>query len=107
MSLLHLTDSNFKKEVLESELPVLVDFWAPWCGPCKMIAPIIEDLAKEFDKKIRIGKINLDENPKIATHYGIMSIPTIVFFKKGKVMEQIVGVLSKSKFKRKLEENLE
>jgi len=107
MSLLHLTDSNFKKEVLESELPVLVDFWAPWCGPCKMIAPIIEDLAKEFDKKIRIGKINIDENPKIATHYGIMSIPTIVFFKKGKVMEQIVGVLSKSKFKRKLEENLE
>ena len=106
MALLHFTDSNFKKEVLESELLVLVDYWAPWCGPCKMIAPIIEELAKEYDKKIKIGKINIDENPKIPTHYGVMSIPTLMFFKKGRVSEQAVGVLGKAELKKKIEESL-
>jgi thioredoxin 1 len=106
MSLLHLTKDNFKKEVLESDSLVVVDFWASWCAPCKMIAPIIEELAKEYDKKIKIGKINIDEHTKIASHYGIMSIPTLLFFKKGDVIEQAVGVLSKSELKKRIERNL-
>ena len=106
MALLHLTDINFKKEVLESSEPVLVDFWATWCGPCKMIAPILEELAKEYDKKFTIGKVNVEESPKTATRYGIMSVPTLVFFKKGKISEQLVGALSKAQIKRKIEENL-
>ncbi|MCX5701839.1 MAG: thioredoxin [Candidatus Omnitrophica bacterium] len=104
MPLLHITDNNFKNEVLESSLPVLLDFWAPWCGPCRLIAPIIEELAREYDKKIKIGKINVDETHKIATNYGIMSIPTLMFFKNGKVIEQVVGALSKNELKRKIEE---
>ena len=106
MSTLHFTDANFKKEVLESELPVLVDFWATWCSPCKQIAPIIDELAKEYAGKIKIGKVDVDNNSKIPTQYGIMSIPTIIFFKQGKVMGQLVGAASKSDFKRKIEENL-
>ncbi len=106
MSITHFTDSNFKKEVLESSLPVLVDFWANWCGPCKMITPVVEELAKEFQNKIKIGKLDVDENSKTATTYGVMSIPTLVFFKNGKIMDQIVGVLTKADLKRKIEENL-
>lgn len=106
MSTLHFTDSNFKEEVLESDLPVLVDFWAPWCGPCKTIAPLVEEFAKEYAGKMKIGKVDVDNNSKIPTQYGIMSIPTIVFFKKGKVMNQFMGAVSKHEFKRKIEENL-
>jgi thioredoxin 1 len=106
MSTLHLTDENFKKEVLESQLPVLVDFWAQWCGPCKMIAPIVDELAKEYLGKIKICKVDVDSSPKAATHYGVMSIPTIIFFNKGKVTEQMVGALNKAELKRKIEENL-
>ncbi|MBM3245789.1 MAG: thioredoxin [Candidatus Omnitrophica bacterium] len=106
MSLLHLTDTNFKKEVLESSLPVLVDFWAIWCGPCRMISPIIEELAREYAGKVKIGKVNVDENPKTATQYGIMSIPTLLFFKNGKITDQVVGALSKVELKRRIEESL-
>jgi len=106
MSTLHFTDSNFKKEVLESNLPSLVDFWASWCGPCKTIAPFIEELAKEYAGKMKIGKVDVDANPKIATEYGIMSIPTIIFFRNGKVLNQLVGGVSKLDLKRKIEENL-
>jgi len=106
MALLHLTDTNFKKEVLESELPVLVDLWAPWCGPCKMITPLIEELAKEYDSKIKIGKINIDENPKTPTYYQVMSIPTLMFFKKGRVVDQATGALSKAELKKKIAESL-
>jgi thioredoxin 1 len=106
MAVVHLTDSNFKKEVIESGLPVLVDFWAAWCGPCKMIAPVVEELAKEFDQKIKFGKVDVDENPNIAGQFGIMSIPTLMFFKKGKVMEQVVGALSKTDLKKKIEANI-
>ncbi len=106
MPLLHFTDADFKKEVLESKLPVLVDFWAEWCFPCKMIAPIIEELAKEFAGKIKIGKLDVDHNPGSATAYGVMSIPTLIFFKKGRVMEQVVGVANKSALKKKIEENI-
>ncbi len=106
MALLHFTDSNFKKEVLESDTPALVDFWATWCNPCRMVAPIIEELAKEYEKKIKIGKIDIDENPKTPTHYGVMSIPMLMFFKKGRVVEQSAGALSKAELKKKIEENL-
>ncbi len=106
MSLLHLSDASFRKEVLESNLLVLVDFWAAWCGPCKKIAPIIEELAREYEKKIKIGKLDVDDNPKTATQYGIMSIPTLIFFKNGKVTDQVVGVLNKAELKRKIEESL-
>jgi len=105
MSTHHFTDLNFKKEVLESELPVLVDFWAAWCGPCKMIAPTIDQLAKEYAGKMKIGKVDVDTNPKVATEYGVMSIPTIIFFKNGKVMHQLVGAANKPDLKRKIEEN--
>lgn len=106
MSLLHLTDTNFKKEVLESGLPAVVDFWAAWCGPCKAIAPIVEELAREYSGKVKMGKVNVDENPKTATHYGIMSIPTLVFFKNGKVMDQVAGGLTKAELKKRIEANL-
>ncbi len=106
MSVLHFTDANFKKEVIESDLPVLVDFWASWCGPCKMIAPHIEELAKEYAGKMKIGKVDVDANSKVATSYAVMSIPTIIFLKKGKVMNQLVGAISKVELKRKIEENL-
>lgn len=101
----HFTDLNFKKEVLESDLPVLVDFWATWCGPCKMIAPLIDELAKEYAGKMKVGKIDVDSNSKVATEYGVMSIPTVMFFKDGKVRDQSVGGVSKVDLKRKIEEN--
>lgn len=106
MSALHFTDVNFKKEVLESDLPVLVDFWAAWCSPCKQVAPSIDELSKEYAGKMKIGKVDVDANSKIPAQYGIMSIPTIIFFKQGKVMGQLVGAVSKLELKRKIEENL-
>ena len=106
MSILHFSDSDFKKEVLESKLPVVVDFWANWCGPCKMIGPIVEELAKEYYGKVKIGKLDVDSNPRSASTYGVMSIPTLMFFKEGKVMDQVNGALSNSALKQKIEENL-
>jgi thioredoxin 1 len=106
MALIHLTDSNFKKEVLDSELPVLVDFWATWCGPCKIIAPFIEELAAEFRGRLKIGKINIEENPAVPTRYGVMSIPTLMFFKKGRVLNQVAGALPKAELKRRIEDSL-
>lgn len=106
MSIQHFSDSNFKKEVLESNLPVLVDFWANWCTPCKMIGPIIEELAKEYAGKMKIGKLDVDSNSHSASTYGVMSIPTLIFFKGGRVMDQVSGALNKSALKKKIEENL-
>lgn len=89
---LHLTDANFN-DTINGDLPVLVDFWAPWCGPCRMIAPTVEALAKEFDGKLVVGKLNVDENPRTQQRYGIMSIPTLIVFRKGKVIDQVTGAL--------------
>ncbi|HDZ77664.1 MAG TPA: thioredoxin [Candidatus Omnitrophica bacterium] len=106
MSLVHLSDSNFKKEVLESDLPVLVDFSASWCGPCKAITPIVEDLAREYEGKFKICKLDIDEGQSTASTYGIMSVPTLMIFKNAKVAEQIVGAVGKDQLKQKIEANL-
>lgn len=106
MPLLHLTDANFKKEALESQLPVVVDFWATWCGPCKAIAPLIEELSLEYEGRVKIGKLNIEENPATPTRYGVMSIPTLMFFKKGRVVDQAVGALPKAELKKKIEDAL-
>lgn len=92
---MHFTDGSFKETVLDSELPVLVDFWAVWCGPCRMIAPSVEEMAKEYEGRALVGKVDVDNNPEIASSYGIRSIPTILIFKGGKVVEQIVGAVPK------------
>ena len=97
------TDENFEQEVLNSDLPVLVDFYADWCGPCKIIAPIIEELAVEYEGKVKIGKINVDEEQNSSKKYKVMSIPTLIFFKDGEQVDKLVGVLSKDQLVEKLE----
>lgn len=96
------TDANFQKEALESNIPVIVDFYADWCGPCKMMAPIIDQLATEYEGKVKIGKVNTDENRAIASKYNIMSIPTIIFIKDGEVVETTVGALPKQVLEQKI-----
>jgi len=96
------TDKNFKEEVLESDKIVLVDFWAPWCGPCQMMGPIVNDLALELGEDFKIGKINVDENPQTASEYSIMSIPAIKIFKDGKIVKEFVGVQNKDTLKSEL-----
>jgi thioredoxin 1 len=98
-----LTDENFSQEVLKSPVPVLVDFWAEWCGPCKMVAPILDELASDYDDKIKIAKLNIDDYQNLATQYGIRAIPTLLIFKDGQVVDQIVGLRSKRDFKAKLD----
>lgn len=93
---INATDENFKQEVLESDLPVLVDFWAEWCGACRMVAPVVEEIAREYQGKLKVCKLNVDEAHEAASHYGIMSIPTLAIFKDGKVVDKIVGALPKS-----------
>lgn len=92
-----ITDETFENEVLKSDKPVLIDFWAVWCGPCKMIAPIIDEIASEYTDKLKVCKLDVDSNPKTAIKYGIRSIPTILIIKNGEVMEQIVGAIPKNK----------
>lgn len=95
MKPVHVDDSSFQAEVVNSNLPVLVDFWAIWCGPCKMIAPVVEELAKDYDGKLKVTKMDVDANPRTAMQYGIRSIPTLLVFKGGQVVEQIVGAVAK------------
>ncbi|MCB0506760.1 MAG: thioredoxin [Chitinophagales bacterium] len=103
---LELTNDNFKGNVLDNSGVALVDFWAEWCGPCRLIGPVVEDLAKEYDGKATIGKLNVDDNREIAAQYGIMSIPTLLFFKNGEIVDKHVGVASKADLKKKLEAHL-
>ena len=100
------TDTTFQTDVLDNDTPVLVDFWAPWCGPCRMVAPIVEELAEEYDGKVKFVKLNTDENPQIAGKYGIRSIPTLLVFKNGEAVSQIVGFRPKSDLAKRLEEAL-
>ncbi len=104
MAEIQLTDDNFEKEVLQSAEPVLVDFWAPWCGPCRMLTPIVEELATEYSGKAKIAKLNTDDSPNAATRFNISAIPTMLFFKGGKVEQQLVGVHSKADIKKTLDE---
>jgi thioredoxin 1 len=93
--IIQLTDSNFDEEVFETKLPVLVDFWADWCGPCRTMGPVIEQIAEEFEGHLKVGKINVDDNPGSASFYGIRGIPTMILFKEGKPVEQVIGAVPK------------
>ena len=97
-----INDSGFEAEVLKCDLPVLVDFWAPWCGPCRAIAPVIEELAQELDGKVKIVKMNVDENPATPSKYGIRAIPTLILYRNGDVVEQVTGAVSKANLKQML-----
>ncbi|OTA17808.1 thioredoxin [Xenorhabdus vietnamensis] len=105
-NIIHLTDVGFKNDVLKAEGPVLVDFWAEWCGPCKMIAPILDEIAAEYEGKLIIGKLNVDDNPETAPEYGIRGIPTLILFKGGEKVAVKVGALSKTQLKEFLEPHL-
>jgi thioredoxin 1 len=105
-NLLEITENNFETEVLKSNIPVLIDFWAVWCAPCKLVAPIVEDLAKEYAGKLKVAKCDVDSNQSIAIKYGIRSIPTILVFKNGEVAQQIIGALPKHQIKAKVDEAL-
>lgn len=102
-NIVSLTQENFPTEVLQSQSPVLVDFWAEWCGPCKMIGPILDELAEEYEGRVRIGKVNIDEQQGLAAEYGIRAIPTLLLFQNGQVAEQIVGLKSKRDLKAALD----
>lgn len=99
-----LTDQNFEKEVLKADMPVLVDFWAPWCGPCQIAEPVIEELAREYRGKMKVRNLNVDENPKMAQKYGVMSIPTVIIFKGGKELKKQIGFPGKEGYKKLIEE---
>ncbi len=102
----HVTDSSFEQEVLKSPQPVLIDFWAPWCGPCKAIAPIVEELANEYSGKLKVVKINVDDNPQTASRYGVRGIPNLLIIKDGQVKDQIVGAVPKTHMVRAVDSAL-
>ena len=101
-----VTDSSFKTDVLESEVPVLVDFWAPWCGPCRMVAPVVDEIAEQYAGQIKVVKLNTDENPNTASQYGIRSIPTLMIFKGGQRVDMVVGAVPRTTLASTLEEYL-
>ncbi|HLA69115.1 MAG TPA: thioredoxin [Bacteroidota bacterium] len=101
-----LTDDNFQMEVLKSDKPVLVDFWAEWCGPCKMIAPVVEELAKEYDGTLKVGKVDVDANQQVSMQFGIRSIPTLLIFKGGRVVDQVIGAVPKRALADKISKHL-
>ena len=102
-----ISDQDFEAEVLRASGPVLVDFWAPWCGPCRRVAPVVEELAQEYSGRLKVAKLNVDENPQTPAKYSVMSIPTLILFKGGQVLTQIVGARPKEEFKKVLDEALE
>ena len=106
LGLLHVNDKNFSTEVLNADLPVLVDFWATWCGPCRSISPIVEELATEFTGKVKVTKLNVDENPATPSQYGVRGIPTLILFKGGKIVDQIIGSVPKARLKTMIEKAL-
>ena len=104
--IVNLTEKNFKDEVEQSTVPVLVDFWASWCGPCRMIAPIVDQLAEEFDEKVKVAKLNVDENSELAARYQVSSIPSLLLFRNGKVVNQMVGARPKGELVKVLQSNI-
>lgn len=104
--MLELSDSTFEKEVLKSEAPVLVDFWAPWCGPCRILAPVVEEIANSYSGRLKVGKLNVDDNQDTTMTYGIRSIPTLIIFKGGKALDQIIGAVPKSEIERMVKKAL-
>ena len=103
---IEFTDQSFNKEVVQADIPVLIDFWADWCGPCKAIAPVIEEIAVEYDGKVKVGKLDVDQNQKTAMEYGVRSIPTILIIKSGEVVSQIIGAVPKENIIKALDEIL-
>ena len=101
--IISLNEQSWKNEVTDSELPVIVDFWAEWCAPCRMMAPILEEIGKEYEGKIKVGKLNVDENPTVAGEYRVMGIPTLLFFRSGKLVDKVVGVVPKKALQDKIE----
>lgn len=106
MSAAQVTDSTFKQEVLDNETPVLVDFWAPWCGPCRMVAPVVDEISEQYDGQVKVVKVNTDENPSVASQYGIRSIPTLMIFKGGQRVDMVVGAVPKTTLANTLEKYL-
>jgi len=104
--ILELLDSNFEEQVLKSEIPVLVDFWAPWCGPCRMMGPVVEQVAGDYKGKLKVGKLNVDDSPDLAARYGVRGIPTLILFKSGKVKAQTVGAQPREMLKNFIDNNI-